>query len=92
MTDHDEHELVLTALPRRALTDRLSEAVAAAVIDFVTSVLVRQPRWVGKALRGELAGIWSGRRGTYRILYRISEQPREVVGLRVKHRWDANPS
>lgn len=89
MTDDDEYELVLTAPARRALTDRLPEAVAAAVIDFVTSVLVQEPRRVGKPLRGELAGIWSARRGTYRILYRVSEQPREVVVLRVEHRRDA---
>jgi mRNA-degrading endonuclease RelE of RelBE toxin-antitoxin system len=89
VTDDDEYELVLTAPARRSLTERLPEAVAAAVIDFVTSVLVHEPRRVGKPLRGELAGIWSARRGTYRILYRVSEQPREVVVLRVEHRRDA---
>ena len=89
MTDDEEYELVLTAPARRALTDRLPEAVAAAVIDFVTSALVQQPRRVGNPLRGELAGIWSARRGTYRMLYRVREQPREVVVLRVEHRRDA---
>ena len=89
MTDDDEYELVLTAPARRALTHRLPEAVAAAVIDFLTSVLVQEPRRVGKPLRGELAGIWSARRGTYRILYRVSEQPREGVVLRVEYRRDA---
>ena len=74
---------------RRALSDRLPEAVAAAVIDFLTSVLVREPRRVGKPLRGELAGIWSARRGTYRILFRIIEHKHEVVVLRIEHRRDA---
>ena len=32
--------------------------------------------------RGDLAGIWAARRGTYRVLYRVREQPREVVILR----------
>ena len=83
-----EYELVLAAPARRALTDRLPEAVAAAVIDFLTSALVRDPRRVGKPLQRELAGIWSARRGTYRVLYRIVEQPHEVVVLRIEHRRD----
>ncbi len=88
MTGEGEYELVLTGPARRALADRLPEAVAAAVIDFLTSTLVQDPRRVGKPLRGELAGIWSARRGTYRILYRLVEQPHEVVVLRIEHRRD----
>ena len=64
MTGEDDDELVLTAPSRPALTERLPESVAAAVIDFLTSGLVREPCRVGKPLRGELAGIWSARRGT----------------------------
>lgn len=88
MTGEGEYELVLTAPARRALADRLPEAVATAVIDFLTSALVQEARRVGKPLRGELAGIWSARRGTYRILYRLVEQPHEVVVLRIEHRRD----
>lgn len=82
------YELALTPPARRALTDRLPEAVAAAVIDFLTTTLVEQPRRAGKPLRNELAGIWSARRGTYRVLYRIQEDPAEVVVVRVEHRRD----
>lgn len=89
MTGPDGYELVLTAPARRALTDGLPEPVAAAVIDFLTMALIEQPRRVGKPLRGELAGIWSARRGTYRILYRVSDQPAEVIVLRIEHRRDA---
>lgn len=46
------------------------------------------PRGAGKPLRGELTGIWSARRGTYRVLYRVLEDPREVVVLRVDHGRD----
>lgn len=35
---------------------------------------------------GELAGIDSARRGTYRVLYRINEERREVIVLRA---WPA---
>ncbi len=90
MTDHeDEYELVLTPPARRALAEQLPEAVAAAVIDFITTVLVRQPFRVGKPLRGDLVGIRSARRGTYRVLYRVRAQPREVIVLRIEHRRHA---
>jgi mRNA-degrading endonuclease RelE of RelBE toxin-antitoxin system len=80
---------VLTAPAQRAISERLPESVAAAVVDFLTTTLVVNPRRVGKPLREELAGIWSARRGTYRVLYRINEDVNEVVVLRVEHRRDA---
>jgi mRNA interferase RelE/StbE len=83
------YELVVTPPARRALTAKLPEPVAVAVIDFLTTALIEDPRRVGKQLRNDLAGIWSARRGTYRVLYRIHDEPREVVVLRVEHRRDA---
>ena len=70
------------------MRQQLSEAVAAAVIEFLTGALVDNPRRVGKPLRGDLAGIFSARRGTYRVLYRISEDRHEVVVLRINPRSD----
>lgn len=84
-----DHELVVTPPARRALTERLPEPVAAAVVDFLTTALVAAPRRVGTPLRGDLAGLWVARRGTYRVLYRIHEERREVVVVRVEHRRDA---
>ncbi|WP_239377116.1 type II toxin-antitoxin system RelE/ParE family toxin [Frankia sp. Cj5] len=46
-------------------------------------------RRADKALRFDLDGIWSARRGTYRVLYRVNEDKREVVILRIEHRRDA---
>lgn len=89
MTAGSEYDLVLTAPAQRAISERLPESVAAAVVDFLTTTLVVNPRRVGKPLREELAGIWSARRGTYRVLYRINEDVNEVVVLRVEHRRDA---
>lgn len=83
-----DYELVVTPPAARAIAQQLPEPVAAAVIEFLTGTLVQEPRRVGKPLRRELAGIWSARRGTYRILYRIREQPREVIVLRIEHRGD----
>ena len=61
----------------------------AAVIEFITGALIDNPRRVGKPLRGDLAGIHSARRGTYRVLYRINEQDLEVIVVRIEHRRDA---
>jgi mRNA interferase RelE/StbE len=83
-----EYELVLTPPARRALTERLPEAIAAAVIDFLTTALIAEPRRVGKPLRGQLVGVWAARRGTYRVLYRVREDPDEVIVLRIDHRRD----
>ena len=59
------------------------------MIEFVTTALVESPYRVGKQLRDDLARIWSARRGTYRVLYRIYDDAREVVVLRIEHRRDA---
>jgi mRNA-degrading endonuclease RelE of RelBE toxin-antitoxin system len=58
------------------------------VIGFITGPLLENPRRVGAALRKELKGIWSARRGAYRILCRIDEERREVIILRVGYRSD----
>ena len=81
--------LVVTPPARRAIESGLTEAAATAVIDFMTTALIEKPHRVGKPLRDDLAGIWSARRGTYRVLYRIREEPREVIVVRIDHRRDA---
>lgn len=84
----DRYEIVVTGPAARAIAERLPEAVARAVIDFITGPLLDNPRRVGAPLREELEGVWSARRGTYRILYRINDDTREVIVLRVAHRSD----
>ena len=82
------YEIVVTAPAARAIRETLPEAVAFAVIDFITGPLRENPKRVGASLRNELEGVWSARRGTYRILYRIDDQRREVIVLRIRHRRD----
>lgn len=86
MSSAEEYELIVTPPAARALAEGLPEAVATAVIEFLTAALVGEPRRVGKPLQRELSGIYSARRGTYRVLYRINEERREVIVLRVEHR------
>lgn len=73
---------------RRAISHRLPEAVAAAVLEFCDAALAVSPHWVGKPLFGPLAGCHGARRGTYRIVYRIAEDTRTVHVLDIDHRAD----
>lgn len=53
--------------------------VAAAVAELVYGTLAKEPYRVGKPLRDELVGLYSARRGEYRIVYRIHEAKGEVM-------------
>lgn len=57
------------------MSERLPPAVALAVLEFLHGDLLRTPRRVGHALQRELLGTWSARRGSYRILYEIHDEP-----------------
>ena len=81
-------QIVVTAPAARAIRHRLPDRVAFAVIDFITGPLLDNPRRVGAPLRDELEGIWSARRGAYRVLYRTDDRAGEVIVLRVAHRRD----
>ena len=72
----------------RAISDDLPEPVAWAVIELITGPLLENPQRVGRELRDELTGIWSARRGDFRVLYRIDDARHEVHILRIDHRRD----
>jgi mRNA interferase RelE/StbE len=74
-----------TATARRDL-NQLPPRVLSAVIEFAFGDLSREPRRVGKPLRRELVGMFSARRGPYRLLYRIDDDNSTVSILRVDHR------
>jgi len=82
------YELIVSRPAARAIGETLPEAVSAAAVEFILGALIDNPRRVGRALRNELAGIHSARRGTYRILYRIDETERIVTVLRIDHHSD----
>ena len=83
------YEIVVVRPAATIIAEQLPEPVAAAVIELITGPMLDNPRRVGVALRDDLEGLWSARRGTYRVLYRIDDTRREVVVLRVAHRRDA---
>jgi mRNA-degrading endonuclease RelE of RelBE toxin-antitoxin system len=67
---------------------RLPARVAAAVVEFMVGPLRENPRRVGHPLQRELAGLWSARRGAYRVVYEIDDEATAVVVLRIDHRSD----
>jgi mRNA interferase RelE/StbE len=79
--------LVVAASAERSLR-RLPEPVAAPVVEFMVGPLVENPRRVGHPLRRELAGLWSARRGPYRVVYEIDDEANAVQVLRIDHRSD----
>lgn len=84
----ERYEIRFQPAARRAIAQRLPEAVAAAVLEFCEAALAVAPYRVGKPLSGPLAGCHGALRGTYRIVYRIEEHARTVHGLDIDHRSD----
>jgi mRNA interferase RelE/StbE len=82
------YTLRTTPTVRRALTETLPEAVAAAAYEFITGPLLTQPYRVGKRLLAPLDDRFSARRGTYRVIYRIDDKARVVTVVDVGHRRD----
>jgi mRNA interferase RelE/StbE len=80
-------EVRFTAAARRSL-NTIPPRVLSAVVEFTFGDLAREPRRVGKPLRDDLAGLFSARRGPYRVLYRIDDAARIVFVVRVDHRAD----
>ena len=76
----------------RALAEVLPETVAAAVYAFIGGPLLENPHRVGKPLVPPLAPAWSARRGSYRVLYLIDDEAREVQVTAILHRSDAYPT
>lgn len=65
---------------------RLPERIAWAVLEFCGGPLAENPHRAGKPLVGDLTGLYSARRGEYRIIYSIYEET-VVVEVAYVRRW-----
>ena len=83
-----KYEVIFAPTARREM-EGIPERVIPAIIEFAYGDLAANPRRVGKPLARELAGSFSARRGSYRILYDIDDDAQQVLILRVAHRADA---
>jgi mRNA-degrading endonuclease RelE of RelBE toxin-antitoxin system len=81
------YEIVFSSPAARDL-DRIPPRIVLAVIEFVYGDLSRSPYRVGKPLGRELEGLFSARRGPYRVLYEIDDGQIKVLVVRVDHRAD----
>ncbi|MBB1483134.1 type II toxin-antitoxin system RelE/ParE family toxin [Tessaracoccus sp. MC1865] len=84
MSDDAPLSIAWTPTAKRALI-HLPEKVAAAAMEFIYAPVAANPRRVGKALRREMEGLHSARRGDFRIIYRISDV---VTIVAIDHRSD----
>jgi len=81
----DAYEVVVAASTARDVR-RLPIAVRRSTFAALES-LAAEPR-IGKPLTGALSGLWSLRRGDYRVIYRIDDPERRVEVARIVHRRD----
>ena len=65
---------------------QLPDKVRPAAMATITGAIAENPRRVGKPLAGELTGLWSARRGDYRIIYTIIGEDRVVMIHRIQPR------
>lgn len=77
--------LVILSPPARRDLNKLPEAVAAAVMEFLYEI-AENPKRLGKGLLNELAGLHGAHRGNYRIIYEIFDEEKKVVVLKIQHR------
>ncbi|MGH9102651.1 MAG: type II toxin-antitoxin system RelE family toxin [Acidimicrobiales bacterium] len=82
------YEVRITAEGLRHL-DRLPPKVRDAALAALHGPIGENPRQLGKALVGELAGLFSARRGDYRIIYSLDDAAKVVTVHRVQHRGSA---
>jgi len=65
---------------------RLDKAIVKKIIGRIETYLARDPKGLGKALKGEFQGYWRYRWGDYRVVYKISEKEILILILRIAHR------
>jgi len=66
--------------------DRLPAKVRAAVVETILGSIAENLQRAGKPLRGELEGLYSTRRGEFRVTYEVDEEARVVLVHRAQHR------
>lgn len=69
--------------------NRLPAKVRAAVIEANFGTIAENLHRAGKPLRGELEGLYSARRGDFRIIYEIDDEAEIVLVHRAHHRRTA---
>jgi mRNA interferase RelE/StbE len=87
VTGQGAFTIAWTAASRRTLV-KLPEKAATAAVEFIYGSLAENPYRVGKRLKLALQGMYSARRGDYRVIYRIDDDLRRVTVMAIEHRSD----
>ena len=68
---------------------QIPDKIQPSIIEFMYGSFASDPSCVGKPLVEPMDGIWSARRGEYRILYEFDESAKTIQIMAVRHRRDA---
>jgi len=65
---------------------KLDKSTIKKILARIETYLAKDPKELGKPLKGEFQGCWRYRWGDYRIIYKISEQEILIIILRISNR------
>ena len=65
---------------------KLEKSTARKILARIENYLAKDPRELGKPLKGEFQGYWRYRWGDYRVIYKISDREVLVLVLNIGNR------
>jgi len=65
---------------------KLDKTTVKKILARVEAYLAKDPKGLGKPLKGDFQGYWRYRWGDYRVIYKISEHEILIIILRISHR------
>ena len=68
---------------------KLDRSTVKKILARIETYLAKDPKELGKPLKGEFQGYWRYRWGDYRVIYKISQREILILVLRISHRKDA---
>ena len=67
---------------------RIDKSTVKKILTRIEIYLAKDPKGLGKPLKGEFQGYWRYRWGDYRVIYKISEREILILVLRISNRKD----
>jgi len=86
--DHSPYRVTLSSAAVRSL-QAIPSRIAEPLVTFALVALAENPRRRGKPLVSDFAGLWSARRGNYRVIYEIDDEVQVVDIVRNAPRSNA---
>jgi mRNA-degrading endonuclease RelE of RelBE toxin-antitoxin system len=68
------------------MANRIPAKTALAIYALITGPLLRDPHRLGKPLTAPFEGLFSARKGSYRVIYAIGDEDRTVAVVAIDHR------